>query len=415
MKKMKEEVIRAFEEYYGRSDAPIRVYFAPGRVNIIGEHQDYNGGHVFPAALQMGIYGAYRVRDDKLWRFYSENTGTSVDVERTSPLRYDSRWGWANYPIGMAEYMSAEEQKLPGMDVYFSGNLPTGAGLSSSACILDLTGFMLSDAASESHRRLTNVLPGKGEALTIDEDSVSAASRTKLAEAAQYVEYHFVGVKVGIMDQFAIAHGKKGCGILLNCLDMTFDAVPLSFGDYELLIMDTMKRRGLLDSSFNTRKEECDAALEAVNIRRRRDGKPEVQALASISEKEVNEIEDAVLRRRARHVVTENARVLRFVSAMREGDIFGAATCIDESHCSLRDDYEVSGYELDTIVETAKRREGCIAARMTGAGFGGCAIALVERDKIESFKHGLREGYRGITGITPSIYDAKTGDGVYEM
>lgn len=382
----KAELIAKFIEQFGDTGKPIDCYFAPGRVNIIGEHQDYNGGHVFPAALTCGIWGAMRLRDDSKVRLYSENMETTVVVDIHDDFVYDPAHDWANYPLGIIEFLKKAGHTLPGMDLFYSGNLPAGAGLSSSACILDLTGYML-----------------------WTELGLTPIDRTKLAEMAQQVEYNFVGVKVGIMDQFAISHGKEGHGVLLDCTAMEFKHVPLNWGDYHLIIMNTNKKRGLVDSKFNERKAECDAAWAEIQKHH------PLEALALGTEADLELIADDVLRRRARHVITENLRVLAFMEALKAGDTEKIAEIITTSHTSLRYDYEVSGLELDTMVEIACKQPGCLASRMTGAGFGGCAIALVATKDVAAFKENVPKLYEAAIGTEPTLYDAEIGDGVYSL
>lgn len=381
----KDEVRLRAEAALGESSAPLEYFFAPGRVNIIGEHQDYNGGHVFPAALTVGIYGAIRRRPDRKVRLYSKNMGTLVEIDLDSPMKYEENWDWANYPIGIIDYLVRSGQELPGMDLYFEGDLPSGAGLSSSACILDLTGFMI------------------WSLLGIPVD------RTALAEMAQQVEYNFIGVKVGIMDQFAISQGKAGHGVLLDCTAMKFELIPVTWDGCELIIMNTNKRRGLVDSKFNERKEECDQALAA--IRRHRP----ISGLSLAEESDLEYIDNEIWRRRAKHALTENKRVLRFIEALRRSDLTELAEILNESHTSLKYDYEVSGRELDTIVELARKQEGCLASRMTGAGFGGCAIALVRKEQVPEFMKQVSEKYNELIGTEPDMYHAVIGDGVHRL
>lgn len=382
----RDELQSLFIDTFGPSKESISTFFAPGRVNIIGEHQDYNGGHVFPAALTVGIYGALRPRTDKKLRLYSANMESLIEVDlEKDTFCYQPNWDWANYPIGIVDYLLKKGHDLPGFDFYFNGNLPAGAGLSSSACILDLTGFML----------LTYL------GLPID--------RTALAEMAQQVEYHFVGVKVGVMDQFAISQGKAGFGVLLDCTKMEFELVPLTWQGYELIIMNTNKKRGLVDSKFNERKGECDAALEEICKHR------ELSGLSLAKAEDMEYIQDEVLRRRATHAYTENLRVLEFVEALKNKNLPKIAELLKASHRSLKYDYEVSGVELDTIVEIAEAQPGCIASRMTGAGFGGCAIALVKGENVPDFMAKVPELYEKAMGTRPDLYDAHIGDGVYQL
>ena len=379
----RKEVLNRFIEVYGETSENVHVFFAPGRVNIIGEHQDYNGGHVFPAALTMGIFGAYRIRKDNTINLYSENMSRRFKVKLTDNLQYSKTLDWANYPLGIIDYLQQEGYTLPGLDLYFNGNLPLGSGLSSSACILDLTGYMLKTLLGE-----------------IEMD------RSALAQMAQKVEYNYIGVKVGIMDQFVISHGQKDCGVLLDCTTLKFRIVPIQWGEYSLIIMNTNKPRDLVNSDFNKRKEECDAALECI-----RQVRP-LAALALATEDNLNLIKDGLLYKRARHVVSENRRVLKFVDALETGNLATVADLLNDSHISLRDDYEVSCKELNSIVEIARKQNGCVASRMTGAGFGGCAIALVENACVNEFKEKVYKDYTEVTNIKPSLYNAYIGEGV---
>lgn len=382
----KVELTEQFLAHFGGSAEGVQCFFAPGRVNVIGEHQDYNGGHVFPAALKVGIYGAVRIREDKTIRLYSANMDSEIVVNSDDAFSYNRAHGWANYPIGIINFCKRMGYEVPGMDVYFNGNLPAGAGLSSSACILDLTGYMLWTLLGES---------------PID--------RTKLAEMAMDVEYNYVGVKVGIMDMYAISQGKEGHGVLLDCTKLEHRLVPLNWHGHTLVIMNTNKKRGLVDSKFNERKGECDAALAALQQHKPLTG----LALATVDD--LNLIEDEVLRRRARHVVTENLRVLEFMKALEGADIDAIAHNLNESHRSLQVDFEVTGLELDTIVDIARSLEGCVASRMTGAGFGGCAIALVKDEHVARFEEELVKRYEEKIGVAPSTYIAHIGDGVYSL
>lgn len=383
---VKEELQQRFLSFFGEGPGDVHCYFAPGRVNVIGEHQDYNGGHVFPAALKVGIYGAIRLREDGKVRLHSDNMEKTVIVDVNEQFQYNIEHDWANYPLGVIQFLKDKGHTVPGMDIYYNGNLPAGAGLSSSACMLDLTGYML-----------------------LSELGLIPIDRTELAKMAMHVEYHFVGVKVGIMDMYAIAHGKEGHGVLLDCTKMERKLVPLNWHGYTLIIMNTNKQRGLVDSKFNERKGQCDAALEIVQKHK------DVSGLSLATLEDLESITDDVLKRRARHVVTENIRVLDFMKALEAADLTGIAHCLNESHRSLQVDFEVTGKELDTIVNIARAQEGCIASRMTGAGFGGCAIALVEDEHVEAFMRALPEEYEKQIGVTPSLYIADIGDGVYSM
>lgn len=377
----RKELIKSFEEYYGKGVGDINTYFSPGRVNIIGEHQDYNKGHVFPAALTIGIYGAVRLREDNIVRLYSDDTKLLVAIDLSKPIAYKEEYGWANYPLGMIASDLAKNKKVVGMDIYIKGNLPVGAGLSSSAALLVLMGYILRDLRNE----------------VID--------RVDLAKQGEAVEYNFVGVKVGIMDHFVIANGKKNCGVLLNCSNIEYELVPLEFGEYQILIMNTNKPRDLISSEFNTRIKECKLAEEEIRKHH------QLVGLSWAKEADMLYLKDEKLRKRTRHAYTENLRVLEFKKALLNKDIAKIAEIINQSHVSLRDDFEVSCKELDTLVELALADQNCIAARMIGAGFGGCAIALVNKNYKNVFIQKIMKEYTQKIGFEPTIYTVNIGDG----
>jgi len=375
-----------FRQEYGDSPEPIYCFFAPGRVNLIGEYTDFNGGYVFPAALSLGIYGLLRFRSDNLMQLKSTNVSLAVSVDLNQEIVYQSEAGWGNYPKGIIKYLLERDYPLKGCEVLFSGNLPDGAGLSSSAAILVLTAFMLRKTTGERD---------------ID--------RTELAKFCQQVENEFIKVNCGIMDQFSIANGQKDCAILLDCETLQYKYIPFVLQDHSLVIMNTNKKRELTESKYNQRRSECEAALGI--IRRYR-------PLSNLCQAEMKEVEsyleDELLQRRARHAVSENERVLLAVELLGQGDIMGFGKLMTQSHLSLQNDFEVTGPELDSIVDNALRVPGCIGARMTGAGFGGCAIALVANSQLEEFKRAVAEGYRKDIGLTPEFYVAGIGDGVNE-
>ncbi|WP_346353898.1 galactokinase [Azotosporobacter soli] len=373
-----------FEKNYGATQEPVHCFFAPGRVNLIGEHIDYNGGFVFPAALSVGIWGALRFRDDNRVCLKSTNAELAVNLELTDTLMFLSEDGWANYPKGVFAKLFNAGMTLKGCDILFSGNLPDGAGLSSSAAILVLTAFMLRSAAGETE---------------ID--------RVALARFCQQVENEFIGVNCGIMDQFSIAMGQKDKAMLLDCETLAYEYIPFVLQEHSLVIMNSNKKRELADSKYNQRRSECEAALDI--LRRRKALKNLCQA--SVAEVE-EQLSDATLRRRARHVVTENERVKQAKICLMQGDMVGFGQLMRESHASLRQDYEVTGRELDCLVDLALKAPGCIGARMTGAGFGGCAIALVKRDAITAFSEQVGAGYSQATGLKADFHVAAVSDGV---
>ncbi|WP_139025322.1 galactokinase [Acetonema longum] len=373
-----------FEREYGREPGEIHCFFAPGRVNLIGEHIDYNGGYVFPVAITLGIYSALRWRQDRLVRLKSTNMALEVALDLNRPLEYCERDGWGNYPKGMIQYLLAGGQKLQGCDILFSGNLPDGTGLSSSAAMLVLTGFMLKYASGKT---------------TVD--------RPALARLSQKVENEFVKVNCGIMDQFAVAMGRRDCAILLNCQTLEYKYIPFVLGEYSLVIMNTNKKRELTESRYNQRRTEAEQALTLLRQGRSLDN------LCQASLDDVARLAaDDVLRRRARHAVTEQSRVLKAADLLEQGDITGFGRLMIESHASMKNDYEISGPELDAIVDHALATPGCIGARMTGGGFGGCAIALVETARLESFQAAVAAGYQKSTSRTAAFYVAGISDGV---
>jgi len=373
-----------FEQEYGITSLPMLCFFAPGRVNLIGEHIDYNGGYVFPAALSLGIYGVLRRRSDQLIHLKSANAAGTVTVNLQDAILYNTQDGWGNYPKGVIKYLQEEGHSFGGYDILFSGNLPDGAGLSSSAAILVLTAFMLRYASGEQD---------------ID--------RAILAKFCQKVENEFAKVNCGIMDQFAIAMGRKDCAILLDCETLKYEYIPFVLGEYNLVIMNTNKKRELAESKYNQRRGECEQALAII-----REHHP-VTNLCQVTLADVEKyLTDEVLYSRAYHVVSENNRVLMATELLKKSDIMGFGRLMTESHLSLKNHYGVTGLELDSIVDNALKATGCIGARMTGAGFGGCAIALVKSNRVEAFKSTVTQGYQEETGLLPEFYVANIAEGV---
>ncbi|HWR43983.1 galactokinase [Sporomusa sp.] len=374
----------AFIQAYGAGGHPVQYFFSPGRVNLIGEHIDYNGGYVFPAALTLGIYGAIRLREDSLIVLKSLNTAPLVTVDLNKLIEQYSPDGWANYPKGIIKQLLDSGLPLKGCDILFCGNLPDGTGLSSSAALLVLTAFMLRTVNGDDH-----------------------VDRAELARFCQKVENQFIGVNCGIMDQFTVAMGKENCAILLDCETLRYKYIPFALDDCSLVIMNTNKKRELSDSKYNERRSECEQALAVIQRHSR---------ITNLCQATLADIEtyltDNVLRRRARHVVTENNRVHTAVNLLEKGDIAGFAELMTQSHTSLKNDYEVTGYELDAIVDTALTAPGCIGARMTGAGFGGCAIALVKTAQLAEFKSAVATGYRAGTRREADFYVAGIANGV---
>ena len=375
LNKLKEE----FTALYG--EGKVDVFFAPGRVNLIGEHIDYNGGLVMPATISLGIYGLKRKRNDSIINLVSKDAPNRVAIDLNEEIKYVASDGFANYPKGVIKKLLEEGFKVEGADIMFASTLPMGSGLSSSAAIEVLTAFMM----------------------LYPENQID---RIKIAKMCKDVENNFVGVNCGIMDQFAVSMGKKDHAILLNSDTLEYEYVPIKLGEFTLVIMDTGKRRELNESKYNERRKECEEALS--NIQQ----KKAISNLCEASLEDILLLDNEVLRKRTLHVITENVRVKKASIALKNGDIKEFGKLLVESHNSLRDNFEVTGVHLDTIVEEALKQPGCIGARMTGAGFGGCAIAVVATDGLDDFIRNVSLNYKVKTGLEPKFYRAQIVDGV---
>ena len=382
----------AFYKVFGREEGEPVFVFSPGRVNLIGEHTDYNGGHVFPAALTIGTYFAARKRRDRRVRFFSGNFKNSRVAERSlDHLAFDRTKGYSNYPMGMIwTYETKLGLSLPcGLDCYIFGNIPNASGLSSSASIEVGMGVVL------------NTLYGFD------------VSNQDVALAGQYSENHYNGVNCGIMDQFSIAMGKKDCAIFLDCATLDYAYAPLAMEGLKIVISCTNKKRGLADSKYNERRAECEEALRRLNA------VIEAPTLGALTpeafEAHKEAIGDGTLIRRARHAVYENARTVEAVKRLQAGDIEGFGKLMNESHVSLRDDYEVTGLELDTLFEASLAVPGVLGARMTGAGFGGCAVAIVREEAVENYKRRVGAAYLNKVGYAADFYVVDAGDGTHAL
>ena len=379
------ELIQAFSAIFGQE--PDATFFSPGRINLIGEHTDYNGGHVFPAAITLGTYGAARKRDDQKLRFYSgnfEDLGV-IEVDLTD-LVFKKEDNWTNYPKGVLKFLQEAGHVIDtGMDVYVFGNIPNGSGLSSSASLELLIGIIAEELF----------------ALKLD--------RLDLVKIGKKTENEFIGVNSGIMDQFAIGMGADQRAIYLDTNTLEYELVPLDLGDHVIVIMNTNKRRELADSKYNERRAECEKAVEELQAAL------DIQTLGELDEAIFDEyaylIQDANRLKRARHAVSENQRTLKAKAALVAGDLERFGRLVNASHVSLEHDYEVTGIELDTLAHTAWEQEGVLGARMTGAGFGGCGIAIVAKDKVEVFKEAVGKTYTDIVGYPPSFYLAEIAGG----
>ncbi|WP_319369968.1 galactokinase [uncultured Ilyobacter sp.] len=387
MEKLRDE----FMDVFGNGDIKPREFFAPGRVNLIGEHTDYNGGSVFPCALSFGTYAVARMREDKKIKFYSKNFEKLGIIEcDLENLVYDESQDWANYPKGVVKIFKDHGFEInSGFEILFYGEIPNGAGLSSSASIELATSVVL-----------------KG----LFQLDVGMIEMVKMSQEA---ENKFVGVNCGIMDQFAIGMGKKAKAVLLDCNTLKYEYAPVELGEASIVIANTNSRRGLADSKYNERRSECERALAQLQK------KLNVKTLGEISIEEFeankNIIENETDRKRAKHAVYENQRTLMAFESLKAGDIKKFGELMNESHISLRDDYEVTGGALDTLVELAWKAEGTIGSRMTGAGFGGCTVSIVKNENIEEFIKNVGAEYKGKIGLTAEFYIADIGDGAREL
>jgi galactokinase len=382
------EVERRFTDLFG--SPPEFIVRAPGRVNLIGEHTDYNDGFVFPAAIDRDVLIAGSIRRDQLVRAHALNfnQASTFSLEQIQPAS-ESREKWSNYVRAMAWVFHKEGLGTQGMNCATLGNVPLGAGLSSSAALLVASGLAFCATGG----------------LEIEP--------VRLALLAQKAEREFVGVNVGIMDQYISALGQKDHALLIDTRSLTYEAVPLPHSGVSIVIADTNKKRGLVDSEYNTRRSECERAVEIL-----KEFLPEIKALRDVSVEAFEKYEDKlpeVTRKRARHVITEDERTLDSVRALKAGDIARFGVLMNESHESLKTDYEVSCKELDALVEAARSVEGVYGARMTGAGFGGCTVSLVKSDAVETFQKQVPERYRRVVSLNTTIYVTTASQGAQRL
>lgn len=383
---MKEMVLKKFEEIFG-DIKDVSVYFAPGRVNMIGEHTDYNGGHVFPCALTIGTYAAARKRQDNKLRFYSMNfDGLGVIESSIEDLKPEKDAHWTNYPKGVMWAFEKRGFKLPcGLDIVLNGNIPNGSGLSSSASLEVLAGYLLRDLFGFD---VTNV---------------------DLALIGQYSENNFNGMNCGIMDQFASAMGKKNHAIFLDTADLSYEYAPLVLEGAKIIVTNSKVKHSLVDSEYNTRRSECEKALEELQT------VIGINGLGDLSEEQFEQyktaIQDEVRVRRAKHAVYENQRTIRAVEALKKNDLELFGKLMNASHVSLRDDYQVSCEEIDVLVEEAWKIPGVVGSRITGGGFGGCTVSIVKNEAVEEFKEKVGAAYRERVGKEADFYVVEIGDG----
>ena len=387
--KILDEMQEVFREKF--SAAQTHAYFSPGRVNLIGEHTDYNGGHVFPCAISLGTYALVAPRTDGISRLYSMNLPEQgvVQFPMHGAVKSDA-YGWANYPIGVVRVMEdAGHRAAHGFDIVLYGTLPNGAGLSSSASIEVLMAVILNDELN----------------LGID--------MVELVKFSQKAENEFVGMNCGIMDQFAVGMGKKDCAILLDCNTLSYRYSKLALDGCSIVITNTNKTHSLVTSAYNERRAQCESALKALQK-----VKP-IKALGELTNAEfdaiASAIPDPVERRRARHAVYENNRTLEAVKALEANDVKRFGELMNASHVSLRDDYEVTGSELDTLAELAWQQDGVLGSRMTGGGFAGCTVSIVRDAAIPAFEKNVGDAYTAKIGYAPSFYVANIADGARRL
>ena len=386
---MLEKLYNKFKNLFGYEAES--KFFSPGRVNLIGEHTDYNGGHVFPCAIHRGTYALVKKRDDKKFRMYSENFENLGIIEfLLDNLVNEKKHKWVNYPKGVVRMFIEAGYKIDsGFDVLFYGNIPNGSGLSSSASIEIVTSIILKDLYH------------------LDIDMV------KMVKLSQKAENQFIGVNSGIMDQFAVGMGKKDNAILLDCNTLKYSYAPVILKDEVLVIGNTNKKRGLADSKYNERRAECEEALK--DLQKELD----IQSLGELSIEEFNKneklIKNEINRKRAKHAIYENQRTIKAQKELMEGNLEEFGRLMNESHVSLRDDYEVTGIELDTMVEIAWNQEGVIGSRMTGAGFGGCTISIVKKNAVDKFIANVGKEYKERVGLNADFYVVNISDGAKKL
>lgn len=388
---MKKKLFDMFAELFGDSEGA-RFYFSPGRVNLIGEHTDYNGGHVFPCALTLGTYGAARKREDNKIHFYSMNLDSFGIVEASlDDLTNKKEYNWANYPLGVVWAFKEKGHTITsGFDMVIWGNIPNGSGLSSSASLEVLTGVILTDLFE-----------------------IKDFSMTDLALIGQYSENNFNGCNCGIMDQFAVAMGKKDHAIFLDTSDLSYEYAPCVLDGAKIVITNSKVKHSLVDSAYNDRRNECAAALKALQ------SELDIQALGDLTPEEFEAhkslIKDEIQLQRAKHAVYENQRTIDAVTALKAGDIESFGKLMNQSHISLRDDYDVSCEEIDILVDLAWKIPGVLGSRITGGGFGGCTVSIVKDESIDTFIETIGKTYLEKVGHEAEFYTVDIGDGASRL
>ena len=388
---MKKKLVDMFAELFGNSEGA-RFYFSPGRVNLIGEHTDYNGGHVFPCALTLGTYGAARKREDNKIHFYSMNLDSFGIVEASlDDLTNKKEYNWANYPLGVVWAFKEKGHTITsGFDMVIWGNIPNGSGLSSSASLEVLTGVILTDLFE-----------------------IKDLSMTDLALIGQYSENNFNGCNCGIMDQFAVAMGKKDHAIFLDTSDLSYEYAPCVLDGAKIVITNSKVKHSLVDSAYNDRRNECAAALKALQ------SELDIQALGDLTPEEFEAhkslIKDEIQLQRAKHAVYENQRTIDAVTALKAGDIERFGKLMNQSHISLRDDYDVSCEEIDILVDLAWKIPGVLGSRITGGGFGGCTVSIVKDESVDTFIETIGKTYLEKVGHEAEFYTVDIGDGASRL
>lgn len=388
---MKKKLFDMFAELFGDSEGA-RFYFSPGRVNLIGEHTDYNGGHVFPCALTLGTYGAARKREDNKIHFYSMNLDSFGVVEASlDDLTNKKEYNWANYPLGVVWAFKEKGHTITsGFDMVIWGNIPNGSGLSSSASLEVLTGVILTDLFE-----------------------IKDLSMTDLALIGQYSENNFNGCNCGIMDQFAVAMGKKDHAIFLDTSDLSYEYAPCVLDGAKIVITNSKVKHSLVDSAYNDRRNECAAALKALQ------SELDIQALGDLTPEEFEAhkslIKDEIQLQRAKHAVYENQRTIDAVTALKAGDIESFGKLMNQSHISLRDDYDVSCEEIDILVDLAWKIPGVLGSRITGGGFGGCTVSIVKDESIDTFIETIGKTYLEKVGHEAEFYTVDIGGGASRL
>lgn len=388
---MKKKLFDMFAELFGNSEGA-RFYFSPGRVNLIGEHTDYNGGHVFPCALTLGTYGAARKREDNKIHLYSMNLDSFGVVEASlDDLTNKKEYNWANYPLGIVWAFKEKGHTITsGFDMVIWGNIPNGSGLSSSASLEVLTGVILTDLFE-----------------------IKDLSMTDLALIGQYSENNFNGCNCGIMDQFAVAMGKKDHAIFLDTSDLSYEYAPCVLDGAKIVITNSKVKHSLVDSAYNDRRNECAAALKALQ------SELDIQALGDLTPEEFEAhkslIKDEIQLQRAKHAVYENQRTIDAVTALKAGDIESFGKLMNQSHISLRDDYDVSCEEIDILVDLAWKIPGVLGSRITGGGFGGCTVSIVKDESVDTFIETIGKTYLEKVGHEAEFYTVDIGDGASRL